>query len=203
MCKNTDKRILMGGLNFWVIFYSNHWLVVGYACSVKRTVNILFRGMFRLRLNVWSVKAAAPLSSFLVHEHHQMFWYVYLQQVQRHYPELKSFWSVCFIASEKKIKSTHSTKKKKLSSRCERLNKKPLFPNSKSCSRQIFMLFILRLTELAHELLQIPNFSLFSHGVYLLWIKLNILAIISRRSLKYLWFLLHVCVFGCQPETCI
>lgn len=95
---------------------------------------------------------------------------------------------------KKKLNQHTQQRKKKRSSRCERLNKKPLFPNSKSCSRQIFMLFILRLTELAHELLQIPNFSLFSHGVYLLWIKLNLLAIISRRSLKYLWFLLHVCV---------
>lgn len=73
MCKNTDKRILMGGTELLSNILINHWLVVGYVCSVKRTVNILFTEMFGLRLNVWSVKAAALLSSFLVHEHHQMF----------------------------------------------------------------------------------------------------------------------------------
>lgn len=64
MCKNTDKRILMGGTELLSNILINHWLVVGYVCSVKRTVNILFTEMFGLRLNVWSVKAAALLSSF-------------------------------------------------------------------------------------------------------------------------------------------
>lgn len=46
---------------------------------------------------------------------------------------------------------------------------------------------------------------IFTYSICLLWIKWNLLATISRRSLKNLWFLLSVCMrmFGCQPETCI